>query len=80
MPLETLRAALGWCTLINWGVLLFWGLLFLYAHDWLERTHRRWFDIRYERFDEIHYRLMGLYKIGILLLNLAPYLALRLVS
>ncbi len=80
MSLEILRAALGWCTLIQLAVLLLWGGFFLFAHDWLERTHGRWFTIRHESFDEIHYRLMGIYKIGILLLNVGPYLALRLVG
>ena len=33
-----------------------------------------------ERFDEIHYTMMGYYKMAPILFNLAPYLALRLAQ
>ena len=33
-----------------------------------------------EQFDALHYAGMALYKVGILLLNLVPYIALRLVG
>ena len=33
-----------------------------------------------ERFDEIHYTMMGYYKLAVILFNLAPYLALRLAQ
>jgi hypothetical protein len=42
--------------------------------------HSRWFNFPRERFDSIHYVAMAAYKLGILLLNLAPYLALRLIG
>ena len=31
MSIETARAALGWCALINYGFLALWGLLFVFA-------------------------------------------------
>jgi len=80
MTLEILRAALAWCTVINLGLLVVWWLLFALAHDWIRRVHGKWFDLSRERFDTIHYGAMGLFKIGILLLNLVPYLALRIVG
>jgi hypothetical protein len=40
------------------------------------RLHSRWFRISEERFDAIHYAGMAAYKIGILLLNLVPFVAL----
>jgi hypothetical protein len=40
------------------------------------RMHSRWFRISEERFDAIHYAGMAAYKIGILLFNLAPLVAL----
>ena len=33
-----------------------------------------------EQFDAIHYAGMAMYKIGILLVNLVPYVALRIVG
>jgi len=80
MTLETVRAALLWCSVINYGVLLLWFLVFVGAHDWMHRLHGRWFHLSAEHFDALHYAGMSLYKIGILLLNLVPYIALRLVG
>lgn len=79
MTFELLRDALGWCTLINFGLLILWFLFVTLAHGWTYRLHRRWFKLSEEAFDAIHYAGMGLFKIGVLLLNLVPYLALRIV-
>jgi hypothetical protein len=42
--------------------------------------HSRWFHLSVEQFDALHYAGIALYKIGILLFNLVPYIALRLVG
>ena len=78
MTLEILRAVLAWSTVINLGMLLFWFLIFAMAHDWIYRLHKKWFNLSPEAFDAIHYGGMGLYKLGILLFNLVPYLVLRI--
>ena len=80
MTLELLRNALGWCTVINFGVLILWLLYLTLARDWTYRLHRRWFKISEETFNAIHYGGMGLFKIGVWLFNLVPYLALRIVG
>jgi hypothetical protein len=36
--------------------------------------HSRWFHVSVEQFDALHYVGMALYKLGILLLNLVPYI------
>jgi hypothetical protein len=80
MSLEVVRKALLWCTVINYGVLLVWFLFFMLAHDWIYQLHGRWFHMSVEQFDALHYAGMALYKVGILLLNLVPYIALRIVG
>ena len=80
MTIEVIRGALAWCTVINWGLLLWWFLFFILAHDWIYRFHRKWFDVSVDKFDAIHYAGMGIFKIGIILFNLVPYLALRIVG
>ena len=80
MTIELIRNALGWCALINMGLLLWWFLFFILAHDWMYRFHGKWFNLSVERFDAIHYTGMLLFKIGLLLFNLIPYLALRIVA
>ena len=80
MTVEVIRSALAWCTLINWGLLLVWFLFFMLGHDWMYRTHSKWYQLSVEQFDKLHYGAMALFKIGIILFNLVPYLALRIVA
>lgn len=65
---------------VNYVVLIGWFAIFVLAHDGLYRLHTRWFRLTVERFDALHYGGMAVYKIGILLLNLAPLIALWLMG
>jgi len=80
MTLETIRAVLAWCTVINLGLFIWWFLFFALAHDWMYRLHGKWFKISVEKFDALHYAGMALFKMGLLLFNLVPYLAMRIVG
>jgi hypothetical protein len=80
MGIESVRDMLLWCTIINYAVLVVWFLVFKQAHGWLFRLHAQWFRVSEEQFDSLHYTGMMVYKIGVLLLNLVPYLALRIVG
>ncbi len=80
MSIELVRDVLLWCTVINYGILLFWVLIFITAHDWMYRLHGRWFRLPAEQFDALHYAGMAVYKIGIFLFNLVPFIALHIVG
>ena len=80
MNIETARRALLWCAVINYGILLVWFLFFMLGHDWMYRLHGRWFHLSVEQFDMLHYAGMSVYKIGIILLNLVPYIALHITK
>ena len=79
MTVEQISDVLAWCAVINIGLLLWWFLMFALAHDFVYRLHGKWFKLTVERFDAIHYAGMAFFKIGIFLLNIVPYLALRIV-
>jgi len=80
MTLEMTRKALLWCAVINYAILLLWFLLFVLAHDRMYLLHGRWFRLSVEQFDMLHYAGMSIFKIGILLFNLVPYIALHIVG
>ena len=80
MTVELIRNGLAWCAVLNMGVLLLWFLGFMVAHDWIYRLHGKWFKLSEEKFDTIQYASMGFFKLSILLLNIVPYLALRIVG
>lgn len=48
MTIEVVRHFLLWCTIIDYGVLLAWFLVFVFAHDWMQRIHGRWFQLSRE--------------------------------
>ena len=80
MTVEVIRSTLAWCAVINLGLLLWWFVFFALAHDWMYRLHGRWFKLTTEQFDALHYGGMAAFKLGILLFNLVPYLALRITT
>lgn len=80
MTVESAQGVLLWCLVINYGILLLWFLVFRFGHDWMLKLHSRWFQMSKERFDSAHYVCMAVYKVGILLFNLSPYVALRLIG
>jgi hypothetical protein len=80
MSTEVMRNFLLWCTIINYGVLIVWFLIFVLARDWMHRIHGRWFHLSDEQFDALHYAGMTVFKIGIILFNLVPFIVLCIVS
>lgn len=79
MNIAQLTDFLLYCTLINYVILLIWFFAFTFAKSWMKKLHRQWFNLSDQNFDAIHYSAMAVYKIGILLLNLAPFIALKLL-
>lgn len=80
MTVEFLQTFLGWSLLINIALLCWWLLMFTQAHDWVYKMHSRWFYIKRENFDFIHYTGIAFYKLAIFMFNLVPYIVLRIVS
>ena len=83
MTTETINiiaAILGWCLVINYGTLLLWMIFLMSGRLWKYRVHNRWFNISDQEFNAAHYRLMGQFKLNIMIFNLAPYLALRIIA
>jgi uncharacterized protein DUF6868 len=80
MNMEMARNALLWCAVINYGVLLVWFLFVILARDFMHRLHGRRFRLSREQFDMVHYAGMAIFKLGIILFNLLPYVALRIVG
>jgi len=80
MTMQLIKDVLLWCVGINYAVLFIWFGVFVFAHDWMYRMHGRWFKLSIETFDAVHYASMAVYKIGILLFNLVPLVALHFVK
>jgi len=77
---EIIRDFLLWCSAINLGLLIYWWLFFTLAHGFVYRIHGKWFKFSVEKFDSIHYAGMAFFKICIIVFNIVPYIALRIVG
>jgi hypothetical protein len=60
-------------------MLVLWAALVFLAPGFIQ-WHGRWFKMPVEQFNAVHYGGMLLYKLGVLLFNLVPYIALRIVA
>lgn len=78
MDLETLRDLPLCCAILDSTTLVAWFLAVTCFHDRTHRLHGRWFRLAPdERFDLVSHAGMGLYRIGVVLFNLAPWRALE---
>lgn len=80
MTVDGLKEFLLWSTAINYVVLFVWFGVFVFARDWLYRTHTRWFKLPVETFDALNYLGISIYKIGVILFNLVPLIVLFIIS
>ena len=80
MSIDVMPNFFLWCAVINYLVLMVWFLLIVSPHQWLYRLWGKWFPLTAQQFDIINFGGIALYKLGILLFNLAPYVALRIVG
>ena len=80
MTIEIIRDTFLWCTIINWGMLLFWFLILTFARSWAYKIHSKFAKITEEEFNLVHYKGVVYFKVLIFAFNLAPYLALCIVT
>ncbi len=80
MDLATLTAFFGWMTLINAVMLTLSALLLLGMRDVVIGLHERFLAMPEADLNALYANWLGAYKVGFLLLNFVPWLALRIVG
>ncbi len=80
MTIETLTAFLGWCTLINVGLLIFSTLMISLGAKKFSELHAQMFGLEAADLPLAYFKYLGHYKIAILVFNLVPYLALKIIA
>ncbi len=79
MTVDNSIAVLGWCMVINFGLMLFWVLAIWLMPNVVYRSQALFTSMSREDLDRTMYRLIGQFKFAVIIFNLAPYLALRIV-
>ncbi len=80
MDISDLKEILLYSLIANYSIITVWFLAFYFAHERMYALHSRWFNIKMETFDAIHYCGMAIYKILVLVLNVAPLIAICLAT
>ncbi len=80
MNLLLLKRVLGWCCVINYGLILVMTLFFLFALDPIYEIQSLFLNVPQEDYNTLWFLVIGIWKILVLVFNLIPYLALRIVG
>ena len=80
LTLETLTAFFGWCSIINAGILLLTTFAIGTCRRMVSGIHRRMFDLSETELNAAYFQYLAHYKILILVLNIVPYIVLRIIS
>lgn len=78
--LTVLTAFLGWCSVINIAILLFSTIVLAIWGDFAKSLHAKLFGINPSDMDLVYFKYLAYYKLLILVFNLVPYFALRLIN
>ena len=79
LTLESLMIFLGWCSVINILVLAFSTVSLLLFKGPISAIHSRMFGVDPQNVATQYFQYLANYKIAIFMLNIVPYLALRLM-
>lgn len=80
MNVETLTTLLGWCTVINIGLLIFAGIMWILGKDVFGKMAAKLFGITIEEVKVTFFRVLLQYRLTIIMLNLVPYIALKIME
>lgn len=80
MSIENLTAFLGWCTLINFGLLIIAAVAIVLMRGSISGIHASMFKLEQNDLSSAYFQYLANYKILIIVFNLVPYLALRIIS
>jgi hypothetical protein len=78
MAIDELTRFLMWCTAIKYGVLILWVLWFVLARGTYRRLVEGAMGVKLANFDALNVCGITIYKLGIILFNLVPWVALSL--
>ena len=78
--IETLATFFGWCTVINFGALLLGGLFWILLREFVSGFAGKLFGVSKEEMKATFLRVLMQYRAAIILLNLVPYIVLKIMA
>jgi hypothetical protein len=80
MTMEEITALLGWTSVINIAVLLLSGLVVIAMRGRIAKIHSQLFGLDEKDLGRAYFQYLAQYKIAIIVLSIAPYVALKVMA
>ena len=80
MILENITAILGWTAVVNIAILMVTSISLVSMRGFITGVHSRMFGLEEKDLGRAYFQYLAQYKIAIIVLNIAPYIALRIVA
>jgi len=80
MMVETLRIFFGWCIVINIGLFILSSILIISLRGIVSGLHSKIFNLDQQFISQTFYQYLGVYKIILIVFNIVPYFALKIMS
>ena len=80
MTIELLTELFGWISIINIAILLLSTFALLGMREFITSTHARLFGLEATDLGRAYFQYLAQFKIAIVVLNIAPYVALKIIG
>jgi hypothetical protein len=80
IDMQTLTTFFGWCTVINISLLSFYTIWLMFFRDLTKSIHSTLLGVDQDILDPIYFQYLGNYKLAMLVFNIVPYLALKVMT
>jgi len=77
--IESITSFLGWCTVVNVGVLILSSALLIAFKHTIINIHSKLFELEKEHLPLAYFHYLANYKVAIFILNIVPYIALKVM-
>jgi hypothetical protein len=77
---EVLTELLGWASIINIVILMTSGLMVIAMRGPISKIHSSLFGLDEKDLGRAYFQYLAQYKIAIIVLNIAPYIALKVMA
>ncbi len=80
MDLAQFTQFFAWCSAINLGLLIFSSIAIMALRDPIAKLHSRLTGVPEADLPRLYFQFLANFKIAVLVFNLVPYLALRIMG
>lgn len=77
--IETFTTFLGWCSVINMSIFIISALSIALVKKPIIKIHGYLMGVEQETLPNLYFQYLGNFKIAVIILNITPYIALKIM-